>query len=124
MAIVEDVIVGEDGLVRRVFVRTAARARLERHTSSLVLLEATCDDEAVAAGSGRAVTGVDGSAEEEGVEVEEEQVDVERVSPAVAEETGGEGNGGSVGWDIDAHPEVLPPRSAKVKAKGKLASCM
>ena len=46
LGVIVKTILGEDNLVRRVFIRTAKSAALERHVAHVVLLEATPDEEA------------------------------------------------------------------------------
>lgn len=63
LGVINSTVSGEDGLVRRVSVRTTKSAALERHVAHVVLLEATPDEEAAegifsrAAGDGVAAAG-------------------------------------------------------------------
>ena len=107
LAVVEEVREDEDGVVRRAWVRTARRARWERHVSSLVLLEATPEEEGV---------------EDSGDMVEtkpEEEPEPEVNEPQALEEFPDK-SGLNLDLPIEDQPAVLPPRRAKVAAATQL----
>ena len=108
---VEEVKVDEDGLVRRVWIRTAKQSYLERHVNGLVLLEAVPDEEEVAE-----------SGELEAEEVSEETTPKQLEGLPVVEEDEGIDEGEELNLDlsVEDHPIVLPPRRAKVAAAAEI----